>query len=108
MINLSEEQSNAVDLCCDFSHLIASVTGAAGTGKTSVLANVYERLVEEIRVKYSMEREAALEAVKLAAPTGRAAKRIEEATGISAVTIHRMLRFSVPSDQRQICCHPYR
>lgn len=100
MINLSEEQSNAVDLCCDFSHLIASVTGAAGTGKTSVLANVYERLVEEIRIKYSMEREAALEAVKLAAPTGRAAKRIEEATGISAVTIHRMLRFSVPSDDK--------
>lgn len=98
MINLSEEQSNGVDLCCDFTKTIACVTGAAGTGKTSVLQVLYERLVDAIIEKYNVSEEEAKELIILAAPTGRAAKRIEEATGISAMTIHRMLRFSVPKD----------
>jgi exodeoxyribonuclease V alpha subunit len=41
--------------------------------------------------------------VIMAAPTGRAAKRIEEATGIQgAMTIHRMLRFTTPEDEQDM------
>jgi exodeoxyribonuclease V alpha subunit len=64
----------------------AVVTGGPGTGKTTTL-----RLLLEI-----------LEAagsgpVKLASPTGRAAKRLQEATGREATTIHRLLGFD-PAD----------
>jgi exodeoxyribonuclease V alpha subunit len=83
---LSVEQENAVMLCCDLSTLIASVTGGAGTGKTLVLGKVYETLARRGRK------------VVLAAPTGRAAKRIQELTGIPAKTIHRLLEFPRPDE----------
>ena len=82
---LSNEQEQAVDLCCDMEEKIVGVTGGAGTGKTFVLGHVHRELSE----KYS---------VVLAAPTGRAAKRISELTDIDARTIHRLLEFPMPDD----------
>ena len=55
------------------------VTGGPGTGKTTL-----------VRALLAIYREARLK-VRLAAPTGRAAKRMEEATGDSASTLHRLL-----------------
>lgn len=83
---LSTEQENAVIMCCDLSLLIASVTGGAGTGKTLVLGKVYEALIKRGRK------------IALCAPTGRAAKRIQELTGIPAKTVHRLLEFPKPDD----------
>lgn len=106
---LTEEQQTAVDLCCDTSHRIVCVTGQAGTGKTTILKTVAEQFVE-LYSSYNLVMTGHKEADKdspyyeenlymqLCAPTGRAAKRIEEATGIPAMTIHRMLRFSMPED----------
>ena len=57
------------------------ITGGPGTGKTTIinaLVNIFKRL------DYS---------VALAAPTGRAAKRMEEAAGMPAQTIHRLLEY---------------
>jgi exodeoxyribonuclease V alpha subunit len=82
---LSLEQENAIDLCCDLTEPIVGVTGGAGTGKTFVLGKVYKELSD----KY---------AVCLVAPTGRAAKRITELSGIEAKTIHRLLKFPMPDD----------
>lgn len=82
---LSNEQENAVEICCDMSEPIVGITGGAGTGKTFVLGKVYA----ELRSKYN---------IVLCAPTGRAAKRIQELTGIAAVTIHRLLQFPMPDD----------
>lgn len=79
-------QQQAIALCCDTKKLIVSVTGQAGTGKTTILKDVYNKFVE------------AGHAVALAAPTGKAAKRISEATGISAITLHRLLEFTHPGD----------
>ncbi|MCI0557497.1 MAG: AAA family ATPase [Nitrososphaera sp.] len=84
MINLSVEQQTAVDMCLDKSLRIVSVTGPAGTGKTSIMENVHAELLENDK------------RVLLAAPTGRAAKRVQEATGIEARTIHRLLEFPAP------------
>lgn len=78
---LSIEQQSAVDLCTDLGETIVSVTGGAGVGKTLVLGEVYKEL-KSLRKR-----------VVLCAPTGRAAKRIEELTGIKAKTIHRLLQF---------------
>lgn len=87
MINLSEEQHRAVDLCSDRDKKLVGVTGEAGTGKTTILRFVHDAFLETED-----------NATALVAPTGRAAKRIQEATGIPAKTIHRMLRWSVPDD----------
>src|SRR4249919_1441749 len=81
---LSLEQENAIEMCCDWGNVIASVTGGAGVGKTLVMGRVYK---EFRRMKKS---------VVLCAPTGRAAKRIEELTGIKAKTVHRLLEFPLP------------
>ena len=64
------------------------LTGGPGTGKTTIINGVVEmyRYIEEIDLDS--------DAIQLAAPTGRAAKRMNELTGISASTIHRMLGIS--------------
>lgn len=58
------------------------ITGGPGTGKTTIIRAL-------VHFFYSCKRKCFL-----AAPTGRAAKRMTEACGISAKTIHRMLEFS--------------
>lgn len=82
---LSLEQQNAVELCTDLTERIVSVTGGAGTGKTLVLGHVYRELCDS-------------HSIVLCAPTGRAAKRIQELTGIAAKTIHRLLEFPTPEE----------
>ena len=57
------------------------ITGGPGTGKTTLIKKLLT-ILEKKRIRY-----------KLAAPTGRAAKRITEGTGRSAATIHRLLEF---------------
>ncbi|MFW6049426.1 MAG: ATP-dependent DNA helicase, partial [Candidatus Bipolaricaulota bacterium] len=61
------------------------LTGGPGTGKTTVLKGIIE-LMEQVGKD-----------VKLAAPTGRAAKRLSQATGRKAETIHRLLGFKPPN-----------
>lgn len=88
-LDLDETQLAAVDRCCDLDQRIVPITGAAGTGKTTILQNVYRNLY-----KHGCE-------VVLCAPTGKAAKRIREATGIEAVTIHRLLEYPYPGEVDQ-------
>jgi exodeoxyribonuclease V alpha subunit len=83
---ISMEQQHAIDLCCDLDNLVVGVTGGAGTGKTFVLGKTYEQL------------RADGVSVVLCAPTGRAAKRIQELTGIPAKTVHRLLEFPMPDE----------
>ena len=60
---------------------VTVVTGGPGVGKTTIVRGLVEILgAKGLRVA-------------LAAPTGRAAKRMEESTGLSARTIHRLLEF---------------
>ncbi|MHB9038633.1 MAG: SF1B family DNA helicase RecD2 [Armatimonadota bacterium] len=62
-------------------HCISLISGAAGSGKTRVISTI-TRLCESRDLK-----------IVLCAPTGKAAKRIEESTGRKASTIHRLLGF---------------
>jgi exodeoxyribonuclease V alpha subunit len=80
-----ELQAKAVTLACSPERLVA-ITGQAGTGKTTIMKEVHERYTDAGHV------------VALAAPTGKAAKRISEATGIPAMTVHRLLEFTHPGD----------
>ncbi len=67
------------------SHNLLVLTGGPGTGKTTTIKGLIALL------------EARNKKIALAAPTGRAAKRMSEATGYEAKTIHRLLKFS-PSE----------
>jgi exodeoxyribonuclease V alpha subunit len=58
------------------------ITGGPGTGKTTIVRGIIEILMRKGR------------RILLAAPTGRAAQRLREATGQEASTIHRLLEFS--------------
>ncbi|MCF8050892.1 MAG: ATP-dependent RecD-like DNA helicase [Desulfobacterales bacterium] len=77
---LARDQKRAVDKSAAEKVLI--VTGGPGTGKTTIISSV-------IRLYSRWTRK-----ILLAAPTGRAAKRMSEATGAAAMTIHRMLEFN--------------
>jgi exodeoxyribonuclease V alpha subunit len=81
-----DKQKEAIQLCCEVTKRIVGVTGPAGTGKTTIIRIVYEILT---KMGYKVE---------LAAPTGKAAKRIREATGIFARTLHLLLEFTHPGD----------
>jgi len=83
-MDLDAEQQRAVDLCTDTSKRLVSVTGEAGTGKTTIIKQTCDILKEQ-GVSFA-----------IAAPTGKAARRIREATGYPAVTIHRLLEFNRP------------
>ena len=89
-IHLDTEQLAAVELCMDITKRIVSVTGKAGTGKTTILKTTYANYIES---GYS---------VALAALAGKAAKRINEVTGFPATTIHRLLAFSHPGEQDEV------
>jgi len=83
-IEWDEVQQQAIEACCDMTRRIVPITGKAGTGKTMLLREVAKRLNDH---GYS---------VQASAPTGKAAKRIQEATGLSAMTNHRMLGYGMP------------
>lgn len=87
-LTLDSLQEQAIELCSktDNAHRLVGVTGQAGTGKTTIMENVHAGF------------KAAGHDVALAAPTGKAAKRISEATGIPATTLHRLLEFTHPGD----------
>ena len=79
-IQLSEKQKNAIQTAIENS--ITVITGGPGVGKTTIINSIIKIL--------EMKRQRIL----LAAPTGRAAKKLSESTGRNAMTIHRLLKFS--------------
>ena len=79
-ITLADNQVAAIQ--CALEHKVMVITGGPGTGKTTIINGIL-KIFTKLKVK-----------TMLAAPTGRAAKRMSEATGCEAKTIHRMLEFS--------------
>jgi exodeoxyribonuclease V alpha subunit len=83
-MQLSSAQKQAVAAAVD--HKVLIITGGPGTGKTTLLRCLID-ILEAKKLR-----------VFLAAPTGRAAKRLSEATGREAKTLHRLLEYS-PSER---------
>ena len=77
---LSQSQEQAVLAAAE--HKVLVITGGPGTGKTTLIHAIL-RIFQRIGVP-----------VLLAAPTGRAAKRLSETTGREAKTLHRLLEFN--------------
>ncbi len=78
-IALTEKQQEAIKTA--LTEKVSILTGGPGTGKTTTVRALLQLLKAK---RYSF---------KLAAPTGRAAKRLSEATGEEAQTLHRLLEF---------------
>jgi exodeoxyribonuclease V alpha subunit len=79
-ITLAAKQVDAVK--CALTDKVVVITGGPGTGKTTII-NAILKIFARAGVKFL-----------LTAPTGRAAKRMSEATGHEAKTIHRLLEYS--------------
>lgn len=79
-LQLARDQQQAVAMA--LTHKVLVITGGPGTGKTTIIRAI-TRLYEHMHAN-----------VLLAAPTGRAAKRINETTGRPAKTIHRLLEYN--------------
>ena len=80
-ITLAEKQKEAIKSAIE--NKVMVITGGPGTGKTTII-NAVIKIFSRIGVQ-----------IFLAAPTGRAAKRMSEVTGHEAKTIHRMLKYSI-------------
>jgi exodeoxyribonuclease V alpha subunit len=79
-IELAQKQKEAVMAAARSKILV--ITGGPGTGKTTIITAIL-RIFQQLKLR-----------ILLAAPTGRAAKRMSEATGWEAKTIHRLLEYS--------------
>lgn len=78
-VSLASAQRLAVELC--MTAPLCVVTGGPGVGKTTIVRAILSAF------------KSAGKSARLAAPTGRAAKRLTEATGAEAATLHRLLDF---------------
>ncbi|HKI99675.1 MAG TPA: ATP-dependent RecD-like DNA helicase [bacterium] len=85
-IYLSEEQRAAVEQALE--HKVLVITGGPGTGKTTIIRFILGLVAGQ------------MPGIALAAPTGKAAKRLAEATGRSASTLHRLLEAGPKGFQR--------
>ncbi len=87
-IEFAEKQSLALKESIENGLLV--ITGGPGTGKTTIINGII-KLCESMNLS-----------VSLAAPTGRAAKRMTETTGKEAKTIHRLLEYSFMEDDSEM------
>lgn len=87
-IELAQMQREAIREAMTSGVLV--ITGGPGTGKTTIIKSMIKLLAGDGH------------RVSLAAPTGRAAKRMSEATGFEARTIHRLLEIGYAGDDKEL------
>ena len=88
-IKYNEKQLEAITSALTENILV--ITGGPGTGKTTIIKAIVELYSQICKVNYASLTETNL---ALLAPTGRAAKRLSESTGLPATTIHRFLKWN--------------
>lgn len=90
-IRFAAQQKQTLELACR--HQVIAITGGPGTGKTTSIRAILA-LFDSLKLD-----------TQLAAPTGRAAKRMSELTGQNAQTIHRLLEAGMSEDHQDIIFH---
>ncbi len=87
-LTLTDEQEAAVAGVLD--HALAVLTGGPGTGKTTVVRSIINAFAARFTDPH----------IRLAAPTGKAAKRMSESCGCAATTVHRLLEWQQDGPKR--------
>lgn len=95
-IKFNEAQYQAIKESYEKDFLI--ITGGPGTGKTTIMKGITELYRQMNKLSY----EKLQEKIALLAPTGRAAKRMSEATGLKSSTIHRFLKWQKETNKFQV------
>ena len=88
-IDYADRQLEAIRAAAE--HQVMIITGGPGTGKTTIMAGILE-LFDKMKLDTC-----------LAAPTGRASKRLSECTGREASTIHRLLEAQYDQQTGEMC-----
>jgi len=93
-LTYNEEQLSAIK--SSFLKNFLVVTGGPGTGKTTIIKAMAELYLNLNNLTATTDQ------MTLLAPTGRAAKRITEATGINAMTIHKFLKWNKETNEFKV------
>lgn len=91
-LKYDQVQIEAIKMACSAKFMV--LTGGPGTGKTTTTLAIIQ-VLKKMAAK-----------ILLAAPTGRAAKRLSEATGCEAKTIHRLLEYKPPDGYQKNAENP--
>lgn len=83
----NDDQKKAIETA--LKENITIITGGPGTGKTTIVRAIAGLYID----MHEISEKVALEEIALLAPTGRAAKRLSDLTGLPAMTIHRYLKW---------------
>ncbi|MDY0277808.1 MAG: ATP-dependent RecD-like DNA helicase [Acholeplasma sp.] len=89
--NITYTELQKLAILNSLSSKISVITGGPGTGKTTIIDGIID--VYAAYFKINLAHSSVSERIALMAPTGRAAKRMEEVLGLTAKTIHRQLGF---------------
>ncbi|MDH8868882.1 SF1B family DNA helicase RecD2 [Staphylococcus warneri] len=100
-VSYAESQKEALQTAINAKVML--LTGGPGTGKTTVIKGIVELYAEVhgISLDYDDYQEDDYPVV-LAAPTGRASKRLQESTGLEAMTIHRLIGWNQDTQPEDI------
>lgn len=100
-VNYAPSQKEALQTAINSKIML--LTGGPGTGKTTVIKGIVELYAEihSLSLNYSDYQEDDYPVV-LAAPTGRASKRLQESTGLEAMTIHRLIGWNQDTQPEDI------
>ena len=91
-LTYDESQKNAI--IKSLNNNLTIITGGPGTGKTTIVRCIVKLLVEIFNIKVNK--------IALLAPTGRAARKLMDTTGIPAYTIHKYLKWDKDSNSFEV------
>ena len=95
-VTYNAEQKDAIRSALE--NRITVITGGPGTGKSTIV-----KAITHLYIKMNKIEEKNIgEVIALLAPTGRAAKKLSESTGLNASTIHRYLKWNKDSNEFQV------
>ncbi len=95
-VKYNEEQKRAIKTALE--NRVTIITGGPGTGKTTIINAIVKLYINLNKLNFKE----VITDIALLAPTGRAAKKMSESTGLGAMTIHRYLRWNKEKNDFQV------